>query len=79
MVPSQWKHLTEVLRPSEAGQEVCWRKGCFITVTCLHGYQHHRHALLAASVIYQIVRHVQPQILSSSKGASCHILFVVVH
>lgn len=58
-----------VLRHSEVGQEVCWRKGYIIAVTCLHGYQHHQHALLAASVIYQIVRHVQPQILSSSKEA----------
>lgn len=48
MVPHRWRYLTEVLRRSELDQEVCGWKGCIIAVTCLYGYQHHQHALLAA-------------------------------
>lgn len=65
----------------ELAWESCGWKGCIMAVTPLHRYQHHQHSLLAASVIYQITRHAQPQILSSSKKKKpeFHILFVAVH
>lgn len=42
-------------------------------------HPHHQFALLSASLAYQIIRHVKPQILSPSKETECPILSVIVH